>query len=112
MMLPFSGIARRTVFSSMSITILAPIIAIVAQSFTDLSVLEHVRRLPHARATYKQLVREMRLHGEKRDDLDEALNRLCDKGLLAELRSGHFVAVGENTEYVAGRLSIHRDGFG
>ena len=81
-------------------------------AFTDASLLEHVRKLPHARATYKQLVRELRLHGEKRDDLDETLDRLCDKGLLAELRSGHFVAVGENTEYVAGRLSIHRDGFG
>jgi ribonuclease R len=84
----------------------------VPQPFTDTSVLEHVRKLPHARATYKQLVRELRLHGEKRDDLDEALDRLCDKGLLVELRSGHFVAVGENPEYMAGRLSIHRDGFG
>jgi len=84
----------------------------VPPAFTDASLLEHVRKLPHARATYKQLVRELRLHGEKRDDLDETLDRLCDKGLLAELRSGHFVAVGENTEYVAGRLSIHRDGFG
>jgi ribonuclease R len=84
----------------------------VPQAFTDASLLEHVRKLPHARATYKQLVRELRLHGEKRDELDEALDRLSDKGLLVELRSGHFVAVGENTEYVAGRLSIHRDGFG
>jgi ribonuclease R len=84
----------------------------VPETFTDASVLERVRKLPHARATYKQLVRELRLHGETRDGLDEALDRLCDKGLLAELRSGHFVAVGENTEYVAGRLSIHRDGFG
>jgi ribonuclease R len=84
----------------------------VPQAFTDASLVERIRKLPHARVTYKQLVRELRLHGEKRDDLDEALGRLCDKGLLAELRSGHFVAVGENTEYVAGRLSVHRDGFG
>jgi ribonuclease R len=84
----------------------------VPQTFTDASVLEHVRKLPHARATYKQLVRELRLHGENRDALNDALDRLSEKGLLAELRSGHFVAVGENTEYVAGRLSIHRDGFG
>jgi ribonuclease R len=84
----------------------------VPQTLTDASVLEHVRNLPHARATYKQLVRELRLHGENRDALNDALDRLSEKGLLAELRSGHFVAVGENTEYVAGRLSIHRDGFG
>ena len=82
------------------------------EAFTDSSVLEHVRKLPHARATYKQLVRELRLHGEKRADLDKVLDQLCDKGLLVELRSGHFVAVGENADYVAGRLSIHRDGFG
>jgi ribonuclease R len=84
----------------------------VSEAFTESSVLEHVRKLPHARATYKQLVRELRLHGEKRDDLDKVLDRLCDKGLLVELRAGHFVAVGENADYVAGRLSIHRDGFG
>src|SRR4051812_45156618 len=111
-MLPFSGMLRRTVLISMSLTIAAPIICIVPQPFTDVSVLEHVRKLPHARTTYKQLVRELRLHGENRDALNDALDRLSEKGLLAELRSGHFVAVGENTEYVAGRLSIHRDGFG
>jgi ribonuclease R len=71
-----------------------------------------VRRLPHARATYKQLVRELRLQGEKRDDLEAALDRLTEKGHLVELRSGHFIAVGDNAEYLAGRLSIHRDGFG
>lgn len=33
-------------------------------------------------------------------------------GRLLELRSGHFVVVGAGSEYVAGRLSVHRDGFG
>ncbi len=80
--------------------------------FTDASLLEHIRKLPHARATYKQLVRELHLQGENRDTLEESLDRLADKGLLAELRSGHYVAVGSNPEYVAGRLSVHRDGFG
>ncbi len=80
--------------------------------WNDKTVLEHIRELPHARATYKQLVRELRLHGEKRDELEDALDRLTEKGLLVELRSGHFIATGTNAEYVAGRLSIHRDGFG
>ncbi len=78
----------------------------------DRSVLEHIRRLPHGRGTYKQLVRELHLQGENRDALEDALDRLTGKGLLAELRSGHFVATGVNSEYLAGRLSIHRDGFG
>ena len=82
------------------------------QPFSDASLLEHIRKLPHARATYKQLVRELRLQGGQRDSLEEALDRLADKGLLVELRSGHYVATGSNPEYVAGRVSIHRDGFG
>jgi ribonuclease R len=79
---------------------------------TDATVLEHIRNLPHARATFKQLVRELGLQGEKRDALEDALDRMADKGQLVELRSGHFVVPGANAEYVAGRLSVHRDGFG
>jgi ribonuclease R len=80
--------------------------------FDDASLLEHVGRLPHARASYKQLVRELRLQGENRGQLDAALDRLCDNGQLVELRSGHFIAVGGSAEYLAGRLSINRAGFG
>ena len=86
--------------------------SLAPESFNDASLLDHVRHLPHARASYKQLVKELRLQGENRDVLEEALDRLCDKGQLVELRSGHFIAVGDNPEYLAGRLSIHRDGFG
>lgn len=82
------------------------------KSFSDASLLEHIRELPHARATFKQLVRELRLQGDNRDALEHALDRLAEKGSLVELRSGHYVAVGTNSEYAAGRVSIHRDGFG
>src|ERR1700761_9380948 len=84
----------------------------MAQRFTEANLLEHIRKLPHARATYKQLVRELRLHGGEREALKDALDRLSEKGLIVELRSGHYVATGNNPEYIAGRLSIHRDGFG
>ncbi len=83
-----------------------------AKGFTDSSLLDHIRALPHARATFKQLVRELGLQGENRDALEDALDRLSEKGQLVELRSGHFIAVGANPEYLSGRLSIHRDGFG
>ncbi|MBV9303303.1 MAG: VacB/RNase II family 3'-5' exoribonuclease [Acidobacteriaceae bacterium] len=79
---------------------------------TDAELLEHIRKLPHGRATYKQLVRELRLEGEARNSLEEALDRLCDQGAVVELRSGHYVAVGSNVEYATGRISVHRDGFG
>jgi ribonuclease R len=84
----------------------------VQKHFDDSALLDHIRKLPHARATYKQLVRELGLQGEKRDALEDALDHLADKGLLVELRSGHFIATGSNPEYVVGRLSVHRDGFG
>ncbi|MBV9266033.1 MAG: VacB/RNase II family 3'-5' exoribonuclease [Acidobacteriaceae bacterium] len=79
---------------------------------TDASVLEHIRNLPHSRATYKQLVKELRLVGEDRSGLEQVLDRLCERGTLAELKSGHYIVVGVNPEYVAGRVSIHRDGYG
>ncbi len=81
-------------------------------SFTDTELLEHIRALPHGRATYKQLVKELRLQGENRDPLEDALDRLTEKGLIVEMRSGHFVAVGGESDFVAGRVSVHRDGFG
>jgi len=84
----------------------------VPKHLSDSGLLEHIRKLPHARASYKQLVKELRLQGEHRDWLEDALDRLADKGQLVELRSGHFIAVGANSEYIAGRLSVHRDGFG
>jgi ribonuclease R len=79
---------------------------------SDSSLLEHIRRLPHARATYKQLVKELHLTGENRDTLEDSLDRLSEKGQIIELRSGHFIAVGGSSEYTVGRVSIHRDGFG
>ena len=78
----------------------------------DTGLLEHIRKLPHAKATYKQLVKELRLQGENRAELDESLDRLENKGLVVALRSGHYTAVGGRSEYAAGLLSIHRDGFG
>ncbi|MCU1292551.1 MAG: RNAse [Bryobacterales bacterium] len=97
----------------------APIIAVVAKHptnaaapLTDSSLLQHIQRLPHGRATYKQLVKELRLTGEDRTELEETLDRLSDRGALIELRGGHYLATGNSSEYAVGRVSIHRDGFG
>jgi ribonuclease R len=84
----------------------------VPKHITEAIVLEHVRALPHGRATYKQLVKEFRAHGEERGELETALEHLSDKGYLIELRSGHFIAIGSSPEYLTGRLSQHRDGYG
>ena len=76
------------------------------------TILDHIARLPHARATFKQLVKELRAQGESREELESALDRLTSKGDLVELRSGHFIATRFSREYTVGRLNMHRDGYG
>jgi ribonuclease R len=75
-------------------------------------LLEHIGRLPHGRAGYKQLVRELGLRGDERRELDLLLQRLVERGRLLEPRSGHYLLTDRQNEYVAGRLSLHRDGYG
>ena len=75
-------------------------------------MLAHIGRLPHARANFKQLVRELGARGEARDSLETALARLTARGDLVELRSGHFVVTSRSREFATGRLQMHRDGFG
>jgi ribonuclease R len=79
---------------------------------TDANILEHVTRLPHARGTFKQLVRELGAKIASRDELESALDRLIERGQLVEVRSGHFVVTSLSREYAVGRLNMHRDGYG
>ena len=79
---------------------------------TDTAILDHIARLPHARATFKQLVRELGSRGEARSELESALERLTARGQLIEVKSGHFVVTRLSREYAVGRLNMHRDGYG
>src|SRR5271157_350836 len=79
---------------------------------TDSAILDHISSLPHARATFKQLVRELGATGADREELEAALDRLTARGELLELRSGHFTVTARTREYAIGRLNMHRDGYG
>ncbi|HEV2690498.1 MAG TPA: ribonuclease R, partial [Bryobacteraceae bacterium] len=79
---------------------------------TDSAILDHIARLPHARATFKQLVRELGSRGASRTEIDQALDRLTESGDLIEVRSGHYAATRFSREYAVGRLNMHRDGYG
>jgi ribonuclease R len=79
---------------------------------TDDALLDHITRLPHGRANFKQLVRELGAKGESRADLEVALSRLAARGELIELRSGQYAAVSKTREFTAGRIHMHRDGYG
>lgn len=79
---------------------------------TDAALLDHIALLPHAKANFKQLVRELGAKGESRQDLETTLARLIARGDLVELRAGHYSATRGNREFAVGRLSMHRDGYG
>jgi ribonuclease R len=78
----------------------------------DRQVLDYVERLPHGRATWKQLLRELGAKGHSRVELEGAVERLSERGELVELRSGHFVSTRVSRQYSTGRLNMHRDGYG
>jgi len=77
----------------------------------DAALVDHIAKLPHARANFKQLVRELGARGDQRQQLEEALNRLIHRGDVIETRSGHYVASHFSREFAVGRLNVHRDGY-
>jgi ribonuclease R len=79
---------------------------------TDAALLDHISRLPHARANFKQLVRETGARGDERAALEAALARLTARGDLIELRSGHYAVTARSREFAVGRLNMHKDGYG
>ncbi len=79
---------------------------------TDGEILAHIIRLPHGKATLKQILKELRARTEHRGAIERGLDRLAARGDLIELRSGHFIATAKSREYMSGRVSRHRDGYG
>jgi ribonuclease R len=81
---------------------------------SDSTILKHIARQPKRAAGFKQLVRELGLHGDARGELDALLQKLVAAGELVQLNSDRYAlpqaAADENL--VVGRLTMHRDGFG
>ncbi|MGA8869178.1 MAG: ribonuclease R, partial [Candidatus Sulfotelmatobacter sp.] len=81
---------------------------------SDSTILKHIARQPKRAAGFKQLIRELGLHGEDRTDLNNRLQNLADHGQLIQIDSDRYAlpqAAADNN-LVAGRLTMHRDGFG
>src|SRR5271167_477491 len=82
---------------------------------TDASILRHFERQPHRAAGFKQLVRELSLRGDERQQLAERLQALVKGGRLIELARDRYT-LAENAaarqNLIAGRLTMHRDGYG
>src|SRR5580700_2478881 len=79
---------------------------------TSAELLGHIQKQPHSRASLKILFRDLRIRGEQRIQVETALDKLVARGDLLELRAGHYEVAGSGKDLVAGRVSVHRDGFG
>src|ERR1700726_4629140 len=81
---------------------------------SDSTILEHISHQPRRSAGFKQLVRELGLHGSTRRELDDRLQKLVASGQLTRSDSDHYALpqASTNKNPVAGRLTMHRDGFG
>src|SRR3989449_2099862 len=81
---------------------------------SDSAILKKIERQPKQTAGFKQLVRELGVHGDERQDLHDRLDRMARSGQLLKVESDRYVipqaATGKNL--IVGRLSMHRDGFG
>ena len=82
---------------------------------TDQAILTHIERQPHRSAGFKQLVREMGLRGDERRQLAERLQALVKSARLIDTGRDRYTlaqhaAVHQNL--IAGRLTMHRDGYG
>jgi ribonuclease R len=77
-------------------------------------ILKKIQRQAKETAGYKQLVRELGLHGDERRELNELLRRLVSTGQLVPVDSDRYAipqaSPGKNV--IAGKLTRHRDGFG
>ena len=83
---------------------------------SDRDLLARISRSSGGRAGYKQLVRELGLGGgRERRLLLEQLARLTARGSLVKADRDHWSlpqAAAARTNLIAGRLDLHRDGFG
>src|SRR5579864_1972877 len=81
---------------------------------SDSAILKKIERQPKRAAGFKQLVRELGLHGDQRRELDDRLDQLVANGQLLKVDSDRYAlpspATGKNM--IVGRLSMHRDGYG
>jgi len=80
---------------------------------SDSTILKHIARQPKRAAGFKQLVRELGLHGDERRELDALLQKMMARGTLIQVESDRYsLPAAADKNLVAGRLTMHRDGFG
>src|SRR5438552_19121230 len=81
---------------------------------SDAAILNKIERHPKRTAGFKQLVREMGIHGDARRELSERLKGVVSSKQLVQVDSDRYAIpqAATNKNLIVGRLSINRAGFG
>jgi ribonuclease R len=81
---------------------------------SDSTILKHIARQRKRSAGFKQLVRELGVRGDGRGELNDLLQKMTRSGQLIVVDSDRYAlpAAAADKNLVAGRLTMHRDGFG
>src|ERR1700689_1483388 len=80
---------------------------------SDSTILKHIAKQAKHAAGFKQLVRELGLRGDERRELDSLLQKMVARGtLLSDSDRYALPSPAADKNLVAGRLTMHRDGFG
>src|SRR5215469_7996880 len=81
---------------------------------SDSIILKKIACQPKQTAGYKQLVRELGLHGDARSELMEHLRKLVSAGQLMRVDSDRYQIPqpASGKILISGKLSLHREGFG
>jgi ribonuclease R len=86
----------------------------ILDRLSDSAILKKIERQPKSTAGFKQLVRELGVHGAARQELSERLQRLINSGQLVQIDSDRYAIpkAAASKNVLVGKLNMHRDGYG
>jgi ribonuclease R len=80
---------------------------------TDPALLDLIRKQPRGRTSLRHLFKLLRAQsGQQKEKVEATIGRLAAHGDLIELPNHYWAAAAGNKEYITGRVSVHRDGYG
>src|SRR5579863_1572517 len=87
---------------------------LILDKLSDSAILKKIERQPKSTAGFKQLVRELGLHGNARQELSDRLKHLVSSGQLVQIDSDRYAIpkAPASKNVLVGKLSMHRDGYG